>query len=126
MLAVDPPDHTRLRRMAMPAFSKRRVTGLEDRLRAIVDRLLGDLAERGGPDRPVDLVAGFAFPLPFTVICELLGIPEPDRADLRRWFADLLAPYAGPQPPAATSASDARRGPRHRPRRRGRRRRRGR
>ncbi len=45
--------------------------------------------------------------LPFTVICELLGIPEPDRADLRRWFADLLAPYAGPQPPAtAVAASD--------------------
>src|SRR5215212_12127548 len=69
MLAVDPPDHTRLRRMAMPAFSKRRVAGLEDRVRVIVDRLLHDLAAEG--DCPVDLVAGFAFPLPFTVICEL-------------------------------------------------------
>ena len=56
----------------------------------------------------VDLVAGFAFPLPFTVISELLGIPEPDRADLGRWFAALLAPYPGPQPPAeAVAASDA-------------------
>src|SRR5215212_10611899 len=69
MLAVDPPDHTRLRRMATPAFSKRRVAGLEDRVRVIVDRLLHDLAAEG--DCPVDLVAGFAFPLPFTVICEL-------------------------------------------------------
>ena len=41
-------------------------------------------------------MAGFAFPLPFTVISELLGIPEPDRADLGRWFRTLLAPYAGP------------------------------
>src|SRR5690242_3796501 len=106
MLAVDPPDHTRLRRLAMPAFTPRRVAALEPRIRSIVDDLLDDLAARG-VGGPVDLVAGFAFPLPFTVICELLGIPEPDRADLRRWFADLLAPYAGPQPPAsAVAASD--------------------
>src|SRR5512132_531632 len=96
MLAVDPRHHTRLRRLAMPAFTPKRVAALEPRIRSIVDDLLDDLAARGA-DEPVDLVAGFAFPLPFTVICELLGIPEPDRADLRRWFADLLAPYAGPQ-----------------------------
>ena len=83
MLAVDPPDHTRLRRLAMPAFSRRRVDGLEARIRSIVDQLIDHLAVRGGTDRPVDLVAGYAFPLPFTVISELLGIPEPDRADLR-------------------------------------------
>jgi cytochrome P450 len=104
MLAVDPPDHTRLRRMAMPAFGKRRVAGLEDRVRSIVDRLLDDLA---GTDEPVDLVTRFAFPLPFTVICELLGIPEPDRADLGRWFRTLLAPYTGPPPAEAVAASDA-------------------
>jgi cytochrome P450 len=53
-------------------------------------------------------VAGYAFPLPFTVISELLGIPEQDRADLGRWFRTLLAPYAGPQPPPGTvAASDA-------------------
>ena len=52
-------------------------------------------------------MAGFAFPLPFTVISELLGVPEPDRADLGRWFRTLLAPYPGPQPPAeAVAASD--------------------
>jgi cytochrome P450 len=106
MLAVDPPDHTRLRRLAMPAFTPKRVAALEPRIRSIVDDLLDDLAARGA-DGPVDLVAGFAFPLPFTVICELLGIPEPDRADLGRWFADLLAPYAGSQPPAtAVAAAD--------------------
>jgi cytochrome P450 len=100
MLTVDPPDHTRLRRLAMPAFSRRRVDGLEDRVRTIVQGLVDDLAARGGRDGPVDLVAGYAFPLPFTVISELLGIPEPDRADLGRWFGTLLAPYPGPHPPA--------------------------
>jgi cytochrome P450 len=108
MLAVDPPDHTRLRRLAMPAFSRRRVDGLETRIRSIADRLIVQLLAEGGAEQPVDLVAGFAFPLPFTVICELLGIPAPDRADLGRWFRTLLAPFSGPQPPVQTvAASDA-------------------
>ena len=81
MLAVDPPDHTRLRRLAMPAFTRGRVAALEPRIRSIVADLLADLQTRDA-DEPVDLVARFAFPLPFTVICELLGIPEEDRADL--------------------------------------------
>jgi len=106
MLAVDPPHHTRLRRLAMPAFTPKRVAALEPRIRSIVDDLLAALAARGA-DEPVDLVAGFAFPLPFTVICELLGIPEPDRADLGRWFRTLLAPYPGPEPPAAAVAASA-------------------
>ena len=104
MLAVDAPDHTRLRRLAMPAFTKGRVAALEPRIRSIVDDLLADLQDCGA-DEPVDLVTGFAFPLPFTVICELLGIPMDDRADLGRWFADLLAPFTGPQPPAAAVAA---------------------
>ena len=101
MLAVDPPDHTRLRRMATPAFTRRRVDRLEERIRAIVHGLLDDLAGRAGV---VDLVAGYAFPLPFTVICELLGIPEPNRADLGRWFRTLLAPDPGPDAVAASEA----------------------
>ncbi|HVL83021.1 MAG TPA: cytochrome P450 [Pseudonocardia sp.] len=101
MLAVDPPDHTRLRRLAMPAFTRRRVDGLEGRVRAIVDGLLDDLA---AAHEVVDLVAGFAFPLPFTVISELLGVPEPDRADLGRWFRTLLAPNPGPDAVAAAEA----------------------
>ena len=53
-------------------------------------------------------MAGFAFPLPFTVICELLGVPEPERADLGRWFRTLLSPYSGPEPPVeAVTASTA-------------------
>ena len=60
----------------MPAFSRRRIEGLKDRVRAIVERLLDDLAARGGADHPVDLVGGYVFPLPSTVISELLGLPE--------------------------------------------------
>jgi cytochrome P450 len=105
MLAVDPPDHTRLRRLAAPAFSRRRVDGLEGRVRAIVAQLLDDLAARG--DEVVDLVADYAFPMPFTVVSELLGIPKPDRADLGRWFRTLLAPHSWPPPAATVAASDA-------------------
>src|SRR3954451_16213775 len=87
--------------MATPAFTRRRVDRLEERIRAIVHGLLDDLAAREGV---VDLVAGYAFPLPFTVICELLGIPEPDRAVLGRWFRTLLAPDPGPDAVAASEA----------------------
>jgi cytochrome P450 len=104
MLAVDPPDHTRLRRMATPAFTRRRVDRLEERVRAIAHGLLDDLATRSAVDGVVDLVAGYAFPLPFTVICELLGILEPDRAGLGRWIRTLLTPDPGPD---AVTASEA-------------------
>ncbi len=110
MLSVDPPDHTRLRRLATPAFSRPRIAALRPRVQAIVDglprlrrlasaafsrpriaalrpriqaiagRLLDDLQASG--EVVVDLVKGFAFPLPFTVISELLGVPEPDRDQL--------------------------------------------
>jgi cytochrome P450 len=106
MLAVDPPDHTRLRRLAAPAFSKPRTEALRPRVQAIVDGLLDQLDRRG--DTIVDLVSGFAFPLPFTVICELLGIPEPDRAELGAWFTTLLAPSAAPEPPEEAFAASTR------------------
>lgn len=90
MLAVDPPDHTRLRRLVSAAFSTRRVEQLRPRVQQIVQDLLDDLAAQ--PDRPVDLIAEFALPLPFTVICELLGVPESTRPTLKKGLADLLVP----------------------------------
>ena len=105
MLSVDPPDHTRLRGLAAAAFSRSRVTALRPRVQAIVDGLLDELQDRG--DTVVDLVAGFAFPLPFTVISELLGIPEPDRAELGAWFTTLLAPASAPEPPPSAVAASA-------------------
>jgi cytochrome P450 len=105
MLSVDPPDHTRLRGLAAAAFSRSRVAALRPRVQATVDDLLDKLHSRG--DSVVDLVAGFAFPLPFTVISELLGIPEPDRAELGAWFTTLLAPASAPEPPPSAVAASA-------------------
>jgi cytochrome P450 len=107
MLSVDPPDHSRLRRLVSAAFTPRRVEELRPRVQAIVDDLL-DAVAAAGPDARVDLVGAFAFPLPFTVICELLGVPEPDRADLGRGLTALLVPTSTPAEYArAKEASDA-------------------
>jgi cytochrome P450 len=83
LLSTNPPDHTRLRRLVTAAFTVRRIEALAPRVQEITDALLDALAGEG--DRPVDLVDGFGFPLPITVITELLGIPPGDRADFRRW-----------------------------------------
>jgi cytochrome P450 len=107
MLAVDPPDHTRLRRLVAAAFSVRRIEALRPGVQAIIDDLLDGIAATG-PDGPVDLVASFAFPLPFTVICELLGVPEPERAVLGRELTALLSPVSTPaEYERAKAASDA-------------------
>ena len=107
MLVVDPPDHTRLRRLVAAAFSVRRIEGLRPHVQTIVDDLLDDVAARG-PESRVDLVESFAFPLPFTVICELLGVPEAERAVLGRELTALLAPTSTPEEYAvAKRASDA-------------------
>jgi cytochrome P450 len=100
MLTVDPPDHTRLRRLVSSAFSPRRVQALRGRVQTIADDLLDDIAAKGPNDR-VDLVAAFAFPLPFTVICELLGVPRADRAALGKGMTELLVPTPTPQDYAA-------------------------
>jgi cytochrome P450 len=91
MLVVDPPDHTRLRRLVSAAFSVRRIERLQPRVQTVIDCLLDDIAAQGA-DAVVDLVASFAFPLPFTVICELLGVPEPDRRPLGDALKTLLGP----------------------------------
>ncbi|MBN2622209.1 MAG: cytochrome P450 [Acidimicrobiales bacterium] len=107
MLSVDPPDHTRLRRLVSAAFTPRRIEALRPRVQAIVYGLLDDIAAHG-PDARVDLVGTLAFPLPFTVICELLGVPEPDRASLGAGLTALLVPTATADEYArAKEASDA-------------------
>jgi cytochrome P450 len=93
MLVVDPPDHTRLRRLVATAFTAHRVEALRPRVQAIVDDLLDAIAAQPA-DEPVDLVTSFAFPLPYTVICELLGVPEDQRAALGNGLRILLSPWA--------------------------------
>ena len=105
MLNVDPPDHTRLRRLVSRAFVPSRIAALEPAIRAIADSLLDDL-ETAGPDATVDLVEGYAHPLPFRVIGELLGILAADRARLHAWFQVLLTGWVGDPPPEAVEASD--------------------
>nr|WP_055506760.1 cytochrome P450 [Nonomuraea pusilla] len=76
LLGVDPPEHTRLRRMLTPEFTIRRMRRLEPRITRIVEDHL-DAMEREGS--PADLVRSFALPVPSLVICELLGVPYEDR-----------------------------------------------
>jgi cytochrome P450 len=107
MLTVDPPDHTRLRRLVSAAFSPTRVAALRPHVEAITDDLLDEIAALE-PSQPVDLVRAFAFPLPFTVICELLGVPEERRSEFGRNFTKLLVPTTTPAAYAgAKEASDA-------------------
>ena len=87
MILMDPPEHTRLRKLVSRAFTVRRMEELRPRVAEIADRLLDDLAERPGP---VDLMAGYAFPLPVFVICELLGVPAADRDDFAAWSNVLV------------------------------------
>jgi cytochrome P450 len=84
--------------------------------RALVDGLAwGDLSDPAaeaaadparGAEQPVDLIAGYARPLPFQVIGELLGVPATDRSDLQDWFATLLSPWSSPPPDEVVEASD--------------------
>ena len=102
MLNSDPPDHARLRKLVNKAFTARRVERLRPRITAITAGLLEDMSARGveGAQRgrlEVDLLASFAFPLPITVICELLGVPAGDRDDFRTWSATIVANAAAPE-----------------------------
>ena len=105
MLNVDPPDHTRLRRLVSRAFVPGRIAALEPAIRGIADNLLDEL-DSAGPSATVDLIEGYAYPLPFEVIGELLGIPAADRPRLHAWFDVLLTGWAGDPPPEAVQASD--------------------
>jgi cytochrome P450 len=75
MLQLDPPDHGRLRGLVVRAFTARRIEDMRPRIQAIVDAIIDRLAPRG----QMDLIADFAFRLPVTVICDMLGIPDGDR-----------------------------------------------
>ncbi len=98
MLNADPPDHTRLRKLLARDFTARRVENLRPRVRELIDELLRDLPR----DEPVDLIDRFAFPLPITVICELMGVPEADRGPLRGWTGALMDPQSLEQPRIAS------------------------
>jgi cytochrome P450 len=89
MLDVEPPVHTRLRRLVSKAFTPRMVESLRPRVRSIAEGLVDAYVEKGGGD----LIAEVAEPLPVTVIAEMLGIPETDRHLLRPWSAEICLMY---------------------------------
>jgi len=106
ILNLDPPDHTRIRRLVGQAFTPRRIEALEPRIQALVDELLDAVAPSGRSD----LIADLAFPLPFIVISELLGLPAADRDEMREVSHTLvqsLEPLIPPDElPGLVAASD--------------------
>lgn len=91
MLSSDPPDHTRLRTLVNKAFTPRHVRALTDRIHEIVGGLLDEVAGRG----EMEAINDFAYPLPITVIAELLGVPVADR-DFFRDASQKIAVALGP------------------------------
>jgi len=91
MLSVDPPDHTRLRSLVAKAFTPRRVEELRPRITALAAELLDSVQAPGS----LELLERFAFPLPITVIAELLGVPVADREQFRQWTTILISPPVG-------------------------------
>jgi cytochrome P450 len=106
ILNIDPPDHTRIRRLVGKAFTPRRVEALVPSVQTLVDAMLDAAAQRGA----MDVIADLAFPLPFAVISEMLGMPDADRHQLREWSHTLvmsLEPLTAPEDvPRLMDASD--------------------
>ena len=85
MVAQDPPQHTRIRKLANKAFTRAEVTEMSARITDIVDELIDQIAASG----KMDLISDFAFPLPITIICEVLGIPAADHNKMRDWTTSI-------------------------------------
>ncbi len=95
LLSIDPPDHTRLRALMNQAFTPRRVALMEPLVRQIVNRLVDQFIEEG----QIDLVPRLAAQLPMHVISTMLGIPEADREQVKRWCFDWIKLISSPLPP---------------------------
>ena len=86
MLFRDPPDHTRLRALVNRAFTPRVIEGMRGQIQGVVDRLLDRVEQRGH----MDVIADLAYPLPVTVICDMLGVPEGDHEQMKEWSSDII------------------------------------
>ena len=100
MLNSDPPEHTRLRKLVTKAFTARRMELMRPRIEELTARLLDEMAEHD----EVDLLDSFAFPLPITVICEIMAVPLDDRDEFRAWSNALVTTV---KPEAAEAAAHA-------------------
>jgi cytochrome P450 len=88
IMGMDPPDHSRLRRLVGKAFTARRLEQMREGVRDLVNRLLDDMVARGDS---ADLVEELARPLPVTVICDLLGVPREDHKIFSEWTQALVS-----------------------------------
>ncbi|MET9434798.1 cytochrome P450 [Streptomyces sp. NPDC006551] len=104
LLNIDPPDHTRLRRLVSKAFTPRRVAEFAPRVQELTDRLIDGFAEKGS----ADLIHEFAFPLPIYAICDLLGVPREDQDDFRDWAGMMIRHGGGPRGGVARSVKKMR------------------
>ncbi len=105
LLTMDPPDHTRLRRLLSGTFSPKAIDSFEPWIRETVDRLLVQV----DPLQEFDLIEAVAYPLPLAVICRLLGVPAQDRERLRAWgqrLATTLEPTSAPDAEIRTRSSE--------------------
>jgi cytochrome P450 len=87
---MDPPGHTRLRKLVASAFTARRVEALRPQVAGIVNQLIDAMLDR---PQPADLVAGFSLPLPAQVICEMLGVPAADLGQFHAWSDTIMADW---------------------------------
>ncbi|MET7615832.1 cytochrome P450 [Streptomyces sp. NPDC005408] len=104
LLNIDPPDHTRLRRLVSKAFTPRRVAEFAPRVQELTDRLIDGFIERG----EADLIHEFAFPLPIYAICDMLGVPREDQDDFRDWAGMMIRHGGGPRGGVARSVKKMR------------------
>jgi cytochrome P450 len=103
LISMDPPDHTRVRRLVSKAFTARRVARMRPGIQGVIDSLLDDMAATGPP---ADLADALAWPLPVTVMCDLLGVPETDQDSFRHWTEMTLALGADSRPEEISGARD--------------------
>jgi cytochrome P450 len=104
LLNIDPPDHTRLRRLVSKAFTPRRVAEFASRVQELTDDLIDRFAGKGS----ADLIHEFAFPLPIYAICDLLGVPREDQDDFRDWAGMMIRHGGGPRGGVARSVKKMR------------------
>ncbi|EPH39386.1 cytochrome P450 [Streptomyces aurantiacus] len=109
LLNIDPPDHTRLRRLVSKAFTPRRVAEFAPRVQELTDQLIDTLLDKHSADKgEADLIHEFAFPLPIYAICDLLGVPREDQDDFRDWAGMMIRHGGGPRGGVARSVKKMR------------------
>jgi cytochrome P450 len=107
LISTNSPEHERMRALVAGTFTPRRVAQLQPAVEQIADRLIAAMASQGADGTPVDFMAEFAYQLPVTVICELLGVPDQDRAAFRPIARDLARGIDVTEDPALIEAADA-------------------